>query len=79
MPKNINSLIKRFSEYSCGAIENGYTKTWHIPLIRNYLIISILLTLLSNNKLILVLVFFFFFILRSIFYLKNYKSYSIKN
>lgn len=78
MPRDINSLIKRFSEYSCGAIENGYTRTWHTPLVRNYVIILILLILFFSNKLILILVLLFFFILRSYFYLKNYETYSIK-
>ena len=78
MPKNISSLIKRFKEYSCGAIENGYTRTWHAPLLRNYIIILILLPLLSTNNLILIFVLFFIIFLRSYFYLKNFKSYSKK-
>ena len=75
MPTNINKFISRFKEYSCGAIENGYFKTWHLPMFKNYSILIFIFFISFYLNFLIFFIIFFLLIYRPFLYLKGFNSY----
>ena len=79
LPNSFIKIYKRYKEYSIGAIENNYAKTWHSKVLKNYTYLFFFICLISyfigviENIILLPLI-----ILRSFFYIRNKEKYRTK-